>query len=344
MAVAFADTPLAHCRIPFYIVLFLLAAELGLEWRAHSLGYTTLLFGRVEQGGAASPGFPFRSPVVPQARRDGTLRLWIASASHAEDRYQPVDKIFPTRICAHLVQAGRGCEVLNASRAGTGIRDNTAELAERAPAWRPDVAILYQAKIDIDELSKACYGHTVPAGEAAEPLPHQRFLDRLRQGFEATTLYAHLTRQLKSRLMQARVLHTALPAAAEQAFAARLREFVNTCRGLGVRPVLATFAGRYRVDQLAQFDGELERSLLRYNPHLSAEGWLATIARFNAVIRSVAAAEGVTLVELAGPVAGESRYFRDFSHFTPVGHERVAAVLAEGLHAEPANWAREAAR
>ncbi|MBI2382426.1 MAG: hypothetical protein HYV16_16880 [Gammaproteobacteria bacterium] len=342
---AWRDTPLAHFRVPLYLALLLVLVEAGFEWRAHERGYTTLFFGQHETASRRNPDFPFRSLPVPAERRPGSLRIWLSSASHAEDNYQPVDKIFPTRLCALLEQSGQACDMLNASRAGVGIADNTQELRREAGHWRPDIAVLYQAKIDIDELSKTSFGPPAPKGEIAEPLPHQRALAHLRQVFEATTLYAHLTQQLKTRMMQARVLQPALPVQAEAEYAARVRRFIATSREQGIRPVLTTFAVRYGTRDAEQFSGELERSLLQYNPYLSKAGWLRSIARCNEILREIAEEEKVQLIDLAGPVSGQAALFRDFSHFSVAGHERMAELLAAGLKSPPSLSARkEAAR
>lgn len=336
--------PLAHFRVVLYTVVLLLLLEVGLEWRAQHRGYDTLLFGRASatQTEAASR-YPFRNPPVAPARRNGALRIWLASASHAEDRYQPLARIFPTRICALLYQTGQACEMLNASHAGAGIRANNAELSAQAETWRPDLAILYQAKIDIDGLAKDSFGPPPPASTQAEPLPHQAWLARLRRGFEGTTLYALLTQGLKTRLMAARPLHDALPAAAEREYARRLREFIRICRAHAIVPVLATFAIRYQDDDTGRFSDETERSLLQYNPYLSKQGWLTSVRRFNAIIRQTAREQGVLLVELAEPMSGRDDWFRDFSHFSAAGHERMAELIVRGLDPQLARSRRVAA-
>ena len=58
---------------------------------------------------------------------------------------------------------------------------------------------------------------------------------------------------------------------------------------------------------------------------------MSTVERFNDIIRQVGAREGVLVVELEGEIAGHADYFRDFVHFTPKGHEAVAAVLSRRL-------------
>ena len=45
----------------------------------------------------------------------------------------------------------------------------------------------------------------------------------------------------------------------------------------------------------------------------------------------MAQAEQLPLIDLAAAVAGDANAFRDFSHFTTLGHQRIAATLARGL-------------
>ena len=160
---------------------------------------------------------------------------------------------------------------------------------------------------------------------------HRGTLDPIQQVLEATTLFAHLSQAVRTRLMAAKQLEDGLPAHALAIFRQRVRQFLTTTRALGAQPVLSTFAARYTSDQYAAFDDELFRSQLRYNPFLSRRGWLVSIDQLNQEIRAVAAAEQVPLLDVAAVVAGDAAVFRDFSHFSKLGHQRVAATLAAGL-------------
>ena len=327
---SFSRRPLAHCGVLLAMLLMLLALELALEWRAHQRGFDTLLLG----GGSAgeSSDYPFRSPPVTAAKASGVTRLWIAGASHAQDSYLPVDQIFPTLTCKALQQQGRACEVINGSQAGNGIEGNLAVLEQYGATYQPDIIVLYQGSIEIQDLSKQSFAPT-PTGATVESPGnwHKGMLDPIQQTLESTTLFAHLSQGVRTRLMAAKQLKDALPDSALFTFRQRLLRFIRCARALAAQPVLTTFAARYDSGEYNAFADELFYSQLRYNPFLSRRGWLDSIDRLNQEIRAVAQAEQLPLIDLAAAVAGDANAFRDFSHFTTLGHQRIAATLARGL-------------
>ena len=328
--IPFSRRPLAHCGTLLLMALLLLLLELALEWRAHQRGFDTLLLGSGQTGQHADD-YPFRSPPVAAEKSAGVTRLWIAGASHAEDSYLPVDAIFPTLTCHQMQQTGQRCDVINGSEAGTGIEGNLAVLAHYGPIYRPDIVLLYQGSIEIQDLSKLSFAPVPTSSGEAPDAWHRGTLDPIQQVLEATTLFAHLSQGVRTRLMAAKQLEDGLPAPALAIFRQRLQQFLATARALGAQPVLSTFAARYTSDQYAAFDDELFRSQLRYNPFLSRRGWLVSIDQLNQEIRAVAAAEQVPLLDVAAVLAGDAAVFRDFSHFSKLGHQRVAATLAAGL-------------
>lgn len=69
--------------------------------------------------------------------------------------------------------------------------------------------------------------------------------------------------------------------------------------------------------------GELERTLARYTIPIMAEG----MAQFNAVLAEVCAEEGLTCVDLASSMNGDTRWFYDDVHFNEAGSQRVAELI-----------------
>lgn len=345
-------------QVFLWLVAYLAAIEIGLEYRAHRRGWESLLWGgpvgQVEdvapREGASKvpetrravgprPDFPFRSVVVPRERSPGVFRAWVASASHAEDIYTDVQQIFPTRLQTRLAARGAPSQVLNASRAGNTIGQNVRDLQTVAPRWRPDAVVLYQMSIDIVGLSKRYLaagpadGQAQQAGPATAALPAASPVARLA---EQTSVYTLAKANVTPLVAAQRVLYDDLGADAENEFVQRLEEFVRAVRELGATPVLCTFATSYRRDELATLPFEVRQFMLRYNMYLSPRGWLDTIQRLNERIEQVARSEHVPLVDLAEAITGKRDLFRDFVHFSTVGHERVAELIADQLQALPA--------
>jgi lysophospholipase L1-like esterase len=80
--------------------------------------------------------------------------------------------------------------------------------------------------------------------------------------------------------------------------------------------------------------------MLRYNRYLSPQGWTRTIARLNALVRRLADEEGVVLVDCERAMTGNARYFRDYVHFTPAGHKKMAELVGEKVRGLPLDVGR----
>ena len=326
---------------PLWLLVLLLGLEAGLELRAHLRGWETLLLGpgpiqRAEAAGDVSYGpradYPFWGPVHGQARSPGTLRIWVASTSHAAPMDVPKSRIFPTLMERECRAAGRRCEVLNASEPGLLVEENIATLEALAPAWRPDVAVLYQMANDVSALSGEYLGaqdpsaHERPA-EAPEPLLPSW---PARTG-ERTTTWVLVKTNLTSRLVPSRVLADGLGAAGEARFLTAVERFVVRARALGIEPVLVTFAVSHRADQLQQMPEPWQYYVYSFNMHLSIAGWMQTVRELNQGLYAMASRLDVPIIDLDGPIGGQSALFSDFHHFKWEGHERVAQVLTMAL-------------
>lgn len=336
---------LAHLKLFFWIAGFIVLVELGLEIRANLRGWDTMIFGRhasnqsmsqqaqghSEFGPTAS--FPFRSRVTPLEREQGNRRYWVASSSHAEDIYLPPSIIFPN-ILEHLLREERAnAVVLNASRAGIDIPDNGNDLKRWAEQWRPDYVILYQMSLTISSIAKRRFSGTRGQGPPAINRIKKRdgpvtWVNRL---VEKTTVYAYMKGQVSARIGASRVLANDLGLHGEQEFSSMLKDFIDTTRAIGSVPVLTTFATSHTRKQLAIFPHDIALGLFKYSSFLSVEGWVTSVERLNAVVRQVAAQEGIMLIDVEGAVAGRPEFFRDFIHFTPAGHEAVARTMRDAL-------------
>lgn len=337
--------PLALC---LWIALWLVALEAALELRAWRRGYETLLFPRQVLATPADPAardaaygptpeFPFRSLVVPRERAPGVRRIWVASASHAQDEVYHAAVIFPSRLAEHLHERGIDAQVLNASRAGWTIAHNVRDLTDGADAWKPDVALLYQMSLDVNELSarflsgapsRADVAPEAAGGEPVLDAPGPSWPVRL---VESTTIFSILKSTFTSRLARQRLLATRLPDEARALFLANVERFVATARAHGVEPVLCTFAARHGRADADGFSPEALMSIFRYNQYLSPRAWTEIIDDWNAALRALAARDGLRLVDLGAALGGKAALYRDFVHFTPEGHDRAGALLAEAL-------------
>jgi hypothetical protein len=193
--------------------------------------------------------------------------------------------------------------------------------------------ILYQMSLEVSALSNQYLAGT---GSSEPGVPDDRAErddgpDWTVRFVESTTLYALLKSNISARLTRNRVLAERLPDPAIAEFRQHLLDFIAAVRAQGGTPVLCTFATMHDRSDLGHFSANAITSIFRFNVHLSLEGWVDAIERMNAVVLSVAREEGVPAVDIAGEIGGHEELFRDFVHFTPEGHDRVAEILAESL-------------
>ncbi len=335
----------AHLKLFFWIASLIVLAELGLEVRANQRGWDTMVFGFPAAGQSEpaqgkdnvefgpTPTFPFRSRIIPEARKSGNHRYWVASSSHAEDIYLPPTMIFPTILERLLREGGVNASVLNASRAGNDIPRNVDDFRRWGSQWKPDYVILYQMSLTIGSIAKHIFSErrsqiSPPvdgAGPAEKPFS---WANRL---VEKTTIYSNMKGQLTARVGASRVLANDLGMQGEQEFSAMLLDFIGATRAIGSVPVLTTFATSHTRKHLAEFPQEIAMFLFKYSSFLSVEGWVASVERLNTVVKRVATDEGVMLIDVASAVADHPEYFRDFVHFTPAGHEAVARTMRDAL-------------
>jgi hypothetical protein len=321
--------------------------ESVLEVRAYIRGFDTIFFGKFQRQTSSAAGIP---PSLPKPaatltldtaeKRIGETRYWIASSSHAEDIYLSRDLIFPSRLEKLLEKHGRLVTVINASHAGMDIEANRADLESRGTAINPDVVILYQMSTQVTKLSKQLLsGKHLGSSKAksegqdrSKPTPPR---SRISQLYENTSLYALLKGNVSTKLTGQRVLADSLGEPGDIQFEGQVKEFLNSARQLGAQPVLCTFATSHTRRQMPDVPNEVTELLFRYNVYLSLSGWFDAITRFNQILKRVADEQHIRLIDLDSVLSGHPEYFRDFVHFTPQGHEKVAETIYSWLQTDP---------
>lgn len=337
-----------------WVVVLLACLEVALQYRAHQRGWEAPLFRSTAASAAAiaeekpvrygpTAAFPFRSEIVSQERPADTLRLWVASASHAEDIYLGVEETFPAQ-AGRLLNASLGVprwQVLNASRAGNLIATNAADLSRLGRDWQPSVVVLYQMSMEVVDLSRKHLGSSGPAESHNEEEPVEpRRESAVGKAAADTTVYTTLKANITPWIASQRVLAPDLGEAAEQDFESRVRDFLRAVRETGALPVLCTFATSHGQQDAKQLPRDVRQFMLRYNRYLSPEGWTRAIARGNAIIRRVASEESVVLVDCEQAMTGNAQHFRDYVHFSREGHRRIAELLSEKLLSPSMNPSR----
>ncbi len=263
----------------------------------------------------------------PKIYNEKPIRFWIASASHGEDTYFAASRVFPNLICAYIVEPIANC--LNASRAGYTIEDNKRVLRLFATPWSPTHVILYQAFTDVVGLSKFEEG-VEREGPNQRPTLGVRLTAGLGEWIETTQLYRDVREFVGSSLLLNAELPDGLNKRDLNIYRQTVEDFVSEVRAVGADPVLVTFAAKYSdTDEHVKFRDKTW--MLIYSDRLSPHGLINALSQANDVLRDVAAAEGIKLVDLDQKLVRNPEFFRDFVHFSASGHEQVARIVVEQL-------------
>jgi hypothetical protein len=340
-------------RVLLWGLAYLLLLEGVLEIRAHSRGFDTIALGSFQRQNVAKTDTPLPPTTTLAAlpsdapekdnRRNALLDCLILPCGRQlpEPRH---NLSLPLGSITQEDPAQRST-VINASHAGMDIEANRGDLESRGAREKPDVVILYQMSTQITKLSKQLLSGKQPRSskkkesDSPKPTPQPSWIA---QGYEHTSLYALLKGNISNRLTGQRVLADSLGEPADRVFETQVKEFVHSARKVGAEPVLCTFATSHTKKNLPDVPGEVTDFLFRYNVYLSLSGWFETITRFNQTLKRVADEEHIRLVDLDLVVSGHPEYFRDFVHFTPEGHQKVAETIYAGLQTElPQRFASE---
>jgi len=317
----------------------MLLCELTLEYRHYHKGFNTPIFGVKEQQKEKSNSkkngqsheygpssvFPFRSRIIEKNKKDN-VRIWIASASHAEHITLPQEEIFPNKICDFWVG---GCEVLNGSKAGMSIPGNIDLLNKYVKLYRPDFSVLYQMSLIIEYQQGALLNNI--AEKAIENRNSIFDISHIKAFLQTTSAYQHLSDYIGGNLKLEGFLKNRLPKTYDSDFELQIMSFLETSKQNGVQPVLTTFAASHDTSNLSDMPLSIRTNFVRYNSYLSPLGWVTMIKHYNDLVREIASREGAFLIDIESEMNGKSWLFVDFVHFNPEGHRLLAIFLAQKL-------------
>ncbi|MDH5229684.1 MAG: SGNH/GDSL hydrolase family protein [Gammaproteobacteria bacterium] len=334
---------LKYLSIFFLIGIIITSIELSLEYRAMQKGFyahfISMFIGEPSNEIKHKDSFPYHSPAVPLKKTPGQIRFWMSSASYALG--PSIDGAFPNVFCRTLNSAGESCEMINAGKAGMSINENIKQLENEAIHWQPDYVILYSMSLDIERLSNRFFGSKNSIDTQTEnsenivnkPTPSHLTVDQLiEEQVENTTIYKHLRRYIGGTVLMSSILHDDLTQEADKAFKTTLVKFIETTKSIGATPIFVGFAAKYTKENISKIDYEGTLWLLRYNKYLSPTGWVNTMSRFDKIMQQTAIEHEVVFIsDVHNLIAGKTRLYKDFVHFTQAGHKQVGEAIASGF-------------
>ena len=312
-----------------------MSVEITLEFRAAGRGFVTHLFGQpsavnpsADETAASAYGpttdFPFRSRIVDAQKDNNTIRIWIASSSHAEDIRMAVPDLFPSVLERELDRRGVDCEVLNASRAGMTLEQNATELASLASTWTPDIVIAYQMSNDLS--ANFYVGDTMNKNTTkAIPQGLPKLTEQVDRFVEQTTLYELLKSNITARITKERILRSDVEQASENHYFQQLKQLQTTATTSNAKFFVCTF-GFSHIQSDLPVDYELV--LLKTLPDLKPSAWRNVVHRWNQGIRD---RHPVCTLDVGTATAKKPELFRDPVHFSKAGHEWVGQTIANEL-------------
>jgi hypothetical protein len=110
-----------------------------------------------------------------------------------------------------------------------------------------------------------------------------------------------------------------------QGFKDRLIELINMSRENNILPVFLTqplLLGN-QVDPTTGID----LSTIKYHKNINGKLMWEVMELYNSVTKEVGADNNVHVIDLANSLKKDSKYFRDFTHFTAEGAEKIAEIL-----------------
>jgi lysophospholipase L1-like esterase len=270
-------------------------------------------------------GFRGHDIAIPKPK--GTVRVVCIGGSTTFDILaKSDDETWPARLEKKLRAKDPSFEVVNA-----GVAGNTIDSFLAAETWQsiqevePDVVIAYFATNEIS--------HEAQVRFQVKQSEESRVGSKALETITDWSLFAYkvwLFVDTWKKPPEREGIHD-LPDEASRSFEEKLHELVLRTRALGAKPVLLSFALRWRADQPLEKRRELAAGAFSIFPGLSLEGIERAFHGYNDAIARVAAKDGCPLVPVAETLSGDPTLFGDFVHFSPDGSERMSELVAAHL-------------
>ncbi len=272
----------------------------------------------------------FRGGEIEMPKPPGRIRLaFLGGSTTFCAEIASVEMNWPHRVARALERRHPGCtfDHINGGTAGYSTAQCLLNLRHRIAPLDPDAIVIYEATNDLTQDSRelaAKHGLYDPNETEAGWL-----------GKISLTWYL-LEKNLRFRSRNEADRGGTLeldPKEISPAFRIRLAELVTEAKKVAPVVVLVTFSHRARREQSPEERRRASSSSLYYMPFLEVEGILAGFEEYNRVIREVALATDVVLVEGENTIPGDAAHFFDSVHFTEQGCALQAERVLQGLEA-----------
>lgn len=271
----------------------------------------------------------FRGPEIDTPKPPGRVRIAFLGASTTFCAEVSSDTAAWPHLVAEQLRAAYPAvsfDYVNGGVPGYIASSSLTNLKHRVAAHRPDIIVIYHAT---NNLSRETREMAIAQGlDDAAGSGQLSWLER------HSLLWELVVKNLRVRKAQADNGGQAAspgkrklvidPARIGAQFQAEMTALVKESNGVAARVAVATFSIRLRAEQTPAQQNQAAVSAFVYSPFMSTEGLLHGFARYNGIIREVAAAEGALLIDGENAIPGDAVHFVDTVHFTDAGSRKMA--------------------
>jgi hypothetical protein len=221
-------------------------------------------------------------------------------------------------------------DYVNGGVAAFTVEASLVNLEQRIAPLEPDVIVYYEATNDLTVDARLL------AADAGLYEPGQTDGSAIGEWWLTWYLVEKNLRQyFATRHGAGRILHFE-PSELSRPFEERLTRLIEAAKARCSVVALVTFSIQMRAEQSPERQRAAAASALYYMPFLDVAGLMAGYAEYNRVIRAVAGATGVILIEGEETIPGDDTHFADSVHFRDPGQVLQAERVLADLLAAPA--------
>ncbi len=277
----------------------------------------------------------------PGLRQD-TFRIACIGSSETFGLYETAENEWPRQLERILNQRSgtRGYEAINAAYPGLSIGTSLRRLPQMLNAVHPQMVVIYPSYASYIENDQA---QTWPLPTTAHPKPgleQRNFQWRLAARTE-TFLKGSVPDEVQNRIRELQVRRMAqntvameqLPQQNVEAFQTDLTRLVTELESRKILVVLVTHANRFGKTVTPE-DAPVLTAWRKFYPTITESGLLDMEARMSVVVREVGVQTGVPVVDGANLIAPGRANFVEFVHFTDVGAQTLATLVADEIGRE----------
>jgi hypothetical protein len=282
--------------------------------------------------------------------RKGTYRIACLGSSETFGMYESAGMEWPRQLETDLNEreSGDRFEVVDAAYPGMSMNTSLERLPQLLAAVHPQMVVIYPAYSSYIEgipHAVAPAGPRTPA-RARDAGVEWRLEGRL-ETLSKVALPAAVQNWMRSEsialAVRGKTTIDQVPEKNVQAFGSDLDAVGKGLLQQGVKVILVTHANRFG-RQYEPADDDMLTNWRKFYPTLKQPGFLDMENRMSAVVRQVASANNVPLVDGAAIVPPGKVNFADFAHFTDSGSRILADAIASQVVREEPDVAQDVAK